>query len=69
MELVAAQIEVTVAETEQSYMLEQLLRIVIVEDNKYWCEKPADAERAELSAFSCFFSELRLKKGGQIRIP
>jgi hypothetical protein len=43
-------------------MLEQLLHIVIVEDNKYWCEKPADADRAELSAFSCSFSEPDVKR-------
>ncbi len=58
MELVAAQNEVTAAETEQSYVG----TIVIVEDNKYWCEKSADAERAELSAFSCSFSEPDVKR-------
>jgi hypothetical protein len=40
-------------------MLEQLL---LLRTGKYWCEKPADAERKELSAFSCSFSEPYVKR-------
>jgi hypothetical protein len=64
-ELVAAKIEVTVAATEQSYMLEQLL---LLRTANIGVKNPRmlRGQSFQLSAVS---SQSPMSKGGQIRMP